>query len=209
VAESTRYVAEFLAAKDAEGPAAATTTRFLRAEQSLALGHPLHPTPKSRQPMTPDEVRRYAPELGAAFRLHWFRADRSIVAEDSTLPATAAETLARLLADDDLVDPAVRRDAAAAGRHALIPVHPWQARRLLEQPAVRDLLDAGLLHDLGEQGRPWSATSSVRTVYRPDAPFMLKLSLRVRITQLGPGQPGQGAGPRGGGPAAAGRRARG
>jgi siderophore synthetase component len=180
VAESARYVAEFLAAQ-AAGGAGAAPTRFLRAEQSLAAGHPLHPTAKSRQPMTPDEVRRYAPELGAAFRLHWFRADRSIVAEDSTLQATAAETLARLLADDELVEPGVRRDAAA-GRHALVPVHPWQARRLRQQPAVRELLAAGLLQDLGEQGRPWSATSSVRTVYRPDAPFMLKLSLGVRIT---------------------------
>jgi spermidine-citrate ligase len=180
VAESTRYAAEFLAAHAAGGTGAAPT-RFLGAEQSLAVGHPLHPTAKSRQPMTADEVRRYAPELGAAFRLHWFRADRSIVAEDSALPASARELLAGLLADDELVDPEVRRDAAA-GRHALVPVHPWQAGRLREQPVVRDLLGAGLLCDLGEQGRPWSATSSVRTVYRPDAPFMLKLSLGVRIT---------------------------
>ncbi len=180
VAESTRHAAKFLAAQAAGGPEAAPT-RFLRAEQSLALGHPLHPTAKSRQPMTADEVRRYAPELGAAFRLYWFRADRSIVAEDSALQATAAEHLAGLLAGDELVDPGVRRDAAA-GRHALVPVHPWQAGRLREQPVVRDLLAAGLLQDLGEQGRPWWATSSVRTVYRPDAPFMLKLSLGVRIT---------------------------
>jgi siderophore synthetase component len=187
VAESTRATAEFLAAAAARpgGPAvggsAAAPTRFLAAEQSLAAGHPLHPTAKSRQPMTPDEVRRYAPELGAAFRLHWFRADPSVVAEDSALPAGAAETLARVLADDDLVDPAVR-DATRAGGHALVPVHPWQAARLRERPAVRELVAAGLLADLGEQGRPWSPTSSVRTVYRPDQPYMLKLSLGVRIT---------------------------
>lgn len=133
VASSARNVALFLAGPDRPGDGAAPTP-FLRAEQSLAAGHPLHPAAKSRQPMTPDEVGRYAPELGAAFPLHWFRADRSVVAQDSALGPGAAELL------------------------------------------------AGLLADLGPQGRPWSATSSVRTVYRADAPFMLKLSLGVRIT---------------------------
>jgi spermidine-citrate ligase len=179
VAESAGNVAVFLAAPDRPGAAA---TPFLRAEQSLAAGHPLHPAAKSRQPMTPGEVRRYAPELGAAFPLRWFRADRSVVAGDSALASGAAELLAGLLAGDDQADPATRRAAAAGDGQALIPVHPWQAARLLERPDVRDLLDAGLLADLGPQGRPWSPTSSVRTVYRADAPFMLKLSLGVRIT---------------------------
>ena len=180
MADSARNAAVFLAAAGHPG-AGAGATPFLRAEQSLAAGHPLHPAAKSRQPMTPAEVRRYAPELGAAFPLHWFRADRSVVAEDSALEAGAAELLAGLLAGDELADPALRR-LAAAGGHALVPAHPWQAARLLEQPAVRALVEAGLLADLGPQGRPWSATSSVRTVYRADPPFMLKLSLGVRIT---------------------------
>jgi hypothetical protein len=83
VAESAGNVAEFLATPDRPQ---AGTTPFLRAEHSLAARHPLHPAAKSRQPMTPDEVRRYAPELGAAFPLRWFRADRSVVASDSAWP---------------------------------------------------------------------------------------------------------------------------
>ena len=169
VADSARNAATFLAGP---GPGAGATP-FLRAEQSLAAGHPLHPAAKGRQPMTPDEVRRYAPELGAAFPLHWFRADRSIVAEDSALGSGAGELLAGLLDGD--------RPAGSGGR-ALLPAHPWQAARLLERPEVAELLAAGLLEDLGPLGRPWSPTSSVRTVYRADAPFMLKLSLGARIT---------------------------
>jgi siderophore synthetase component len=183
VASSARNVAMFLAGPDRPGDGAGDKpTPFLRAEQSLAAGHPLHPAAKSRQPMTPGEVARYAPELGAAFPLHWFRADRSVVAQDSALGTGAAGLLAGLLAGDELAGPDVRRAAARTDGHALVPVHPWQAARLLEQPPVRALLGAGLLADLGPQGRPWSATSSVRTVYRADAPFMLKLSLGVRIT---------------------------
>jgi siderophore synthetase component len=173
VASSTANAATFLAGPGHPDPGpGAAATPFLRAEQSLTAGHPLHPAAKSRQPMTPDEVRRYAPELGAAFPLHWFRADRSIVAEDSALGTGAAGLLAGLLDGDPPAGPG----------HALVPAHPWQAARLLERPEVRDLLAAGLLEDLGPLGRPWSPTSSVRTVYRADAPFMLKLSLGVRIT---------------------------
>ncbi len=175
VAESTANVAAFLAAgAGGAGPAA---TPYIAAEQSLAFGHPLHPAPKSRPQMTPAEVRRYAPELGAAFALHWFRADRSVVAEDSALPgagSSATGLLAGLLGRDAGVEP--------DDRTALVPAHPWQARRLLGRPQVRALLEAGLLADLGPRGAPWQPTSSVRTVYRADAGFMLKLSLGVRIT---------------------------
>jgi siderophore synthetase component len=47
---------------------------------------------------------------------------------------------------------------------------------------VARLLEAGVLHDLGPGGDPWHPTSSVRTVHRPGAPAMLKLSLALRIT---------------------------
>ncbi|MPZ13193.1 MAG: hypothetical protein GEU73_01990 [Chloroflexi bacterium] len=64
----------------------------------------------------------------------------------------------------------------------LVPAHPWQARLLLAQPYVQELSKNGLLVDLGERDPVWYPTSSVRTVYRPDAPYMLKLSLALPIT---------------------------
>ncbi|MGG7613554.1 IucA/IucC family protein, partial [Streptomyces sp. ZG43] len=65
---------------------------------------------------------------------------------------------------------------------AVLPVHPWQIRELRRRPEAAALLDAGALRDLGPYGDPWYPTSSVRTVYRPCAPAMLKLSLGLRIT---------------------------
>jgi spermidine-citrate ligase len=184
VAESERNMARFLAAAaaasgDGRQPAA---TPFLRAEQSLLTGHPLHPTSKSRTPMSPEEVAEFSPEMGAAFPLHWFSADPSLVREDSALDLPATALLARLLAADPDVDPEVRRLAARPGDRSLLPAHPWQARRLVERSEVRALLAAGRLTHHGAQGDAWSPTSSVRTVYRADAPVMLKLSLGVRIT---------------------------
>jgi siderophore synthetase component len=63
-----------------------------------------------------------------------------------------------------------------------LPLHPWQAKEIVHQPATARLLADGLLHDLGAHGEHWHPTSSVRTVHRPGAPLMLKLSLAVRIT---------------------------
>ncbi|MFC9429068.1 IucA/IucC family protein [Streptomyces sp. NPDC056987] len=176
VANSLGHTAAFLADRRARPEADADADLFLTAEQSLLLGHPLHPTPKSREGLSETEARLYSPELRGSFPLHWMAVDRSVLATDSAwteqgrvLPAEALT--ARLLGGHPLPENTVA-----------LPLHPWQARDLAHRPAVRDLLDAGLLHDLGPQGDPWHPTSSIRTVHRPGAPAMLKLSLGVRIT---------------------------
>ncbi|MGK4580869.1 IucA/IucC family protein [Kitasatospora sp. HPMI-4] len=145
---------------------------FLRAEQALLLGHPLHPTPKSRDGLGPAQSAAYSPELHGAFRLHWYAVDRELLAADSAVGRPAEELTAELLGDRGLLPPGT----------AALPLHPWQARELALRPEVAGLLAAGLLHDLGVHGEFWHPTSSVRTVCRPGTPWMLKLSLGLRIT---------------------------
>ncbi|QZL08295.1 iron transporter (plasmid) [Streptomyces sp. BHT-5-2] len=176
VANSVRNTALFIADRRAR-PAEEPGSRFLDAEQSLLLGHPLHPTPKSREGLTDAELGAYSPELRGSFPLHWVAVDPSAVATDSawtergrTVPAAQ---LAAELAGDGLPLP----DGTVP-----LPLHPWQARDLATRPETAALRDAGLLHDLGPHGPRWYPTSSVRTVCRPGAPAMLKLSLGVRIT---------------------------
>nr|WP_307167746.1 IucA/IucC family protein [Streptomyces rishiriensis] len=150
---------------------------FLTAEQALLLGHPLHPTPKSREGLSDGEARRYSPESRGSFPLRWIAVDPSVVATDSAWteggrPVPAARVTARL---------------GGAGLpvptgFAALPVHPWQLREVRHRPEVEALFDAGLLQDLGTHGLLWHPTSSVRTVHRPGAPAMLKLSLALRIT---------------------------
>ncbi|MGK5547141.1 IucA/IucC family protein [Streptomyces sp. URMC 127] len=177
VADSARRTAVFLADRRARPADPGAGELFLYAEQSLLLGHPLHPTPKSREGLSGTEARAYSPELRGSFPLHWLAVHRSLLATDSAWtergrPVDAATLVARL-AGPELRLP---QDTVA------LPLHPWQARDVRGRPGVRDLLDAGLLHDLGPLGAPWYATSSVRTVHRPGAPAMLKLSLGLRIT---------------------------
>lgn len=56
---------------------------FIEAEQSLLLGHLLHPTPKSRQGMKEEEEKIFSPELKGEFQLHYFKAHASLVLHDS------------------------------------------------------------------------------------------------------------------------------
>ncbi|MGH3793358.1 MAG: IucA/IucC family protein [Pseudonocardiaceae bacterium] len=172
VCDSVRRVARYVAQRRARPQDPACTTPFLAAEQALLLGHPLHPTPKSRDGLSDAEAAQYSPELRGSFPVHWFAADPSVVSADSALPTPAAE-LTRALAGKQLRLPP---DMVA------VPAHPWQARDVLTRPGIRELVDRGLLHDLGTAGPVWFPTSSVRTVYRADAPVMLKLSLGLRIT---------------------------
>jgi siderophore synthetase component len=171
-AESAERIAVHLAERAAhpappeQGSAGPTTTPFLAAEQALLAGHPLHPTPKSRDGLTEPA---YSPELRGGFQLDWFSVDESLIAEDSELGPTAHDLCAFLsgtLPDDGL----------------LVPAHPWQAAELLRRPAVRALVESGKLRHRGRSGARWFATSSLRTVYRADAPVMLKLSLGLNIT---------------------------
>ncbi|MEU6617138.1 IucA/IucC family protein [Streptomyces parvus] len=175
VADSVRHTAGFIEQRRRSPADPAEADLFLTAEQSLLLGHPLHPTPKSREGLSESESRRYSPELHGSFPLHWFAVDRSLAATDSAWteggPATAEELLA----------PHTAGLRTPPGTVA-VPVHPWQAADLIHRPQVRALAETGLLHDLGPHGEPWHPTSSIRTVHRPGARVMLKLSLGVRIT---------------------------
>ncbi|WP_369232832.1 IucA/IucC family siderophore biosynthesis protein [Streptomyces sp. R21] len=175
VADSVRRTALFI--RDRREHPADEADLFLAAEQALVLGHPQHPTPKSREGLSEAEARLYSPELRGSFPLHWMAVAPSVLAADSAWTErgrpVAAEQLTARLAGAGLPLP---------DGYAALPLHPWQMGEALHRPEVAALLDAGLLHNLGPHGAPWHPTSSVRTVHRTGAPAMLKLSLGLRIT---------------------------
>ncbi|MEJ6393129.1 IucA/IucC family protein [Gymnodinialimonas sp. 2305UL16-5] len=147
----------------------AETWNFLSTEQALKAGHPFHPNPRSRDEMTADEAERYAPEHENTFRLHWFAADPSCVIAN----AAAADCLRRLVnADFGAIDP----------NRIPLPWHPWQAEKLTAQNAIRDMMDGGELVDLGRGRGFWGATSSMRCLHGWHAPFMVKTSMSLRLT---------------------------
>jgi len=153
--------------------AADLKVNFLSAEQGLHFGHWLHPTPKSREGMTDLHQQAYAPEFGAVFQLHYFAAHNRIIKTGSA----DGRSLNEILQDIPGLDLAMLNP-----NETLVPMHPLQAEALRLRPQVKGLIKDGLLRDLGPAGDPFTATSSVRTVYAKHCPWMLKFSLPVQIT---------------------------
>ncbi|GAA1601804.1 MULTISPECIES: IucA/IucC family protein [Kribbella] len=171
-AESVRNVALFVEHADGErGPG-----RFLETEQALLFGHLNHPAPKSRDGLSGDELAAYSPELGGRFAVHWFEADAELVSSDQVAGAPSLQGL-----DAVQLMGALAGITPSPGR-VLVPAHPWQAASLVERPRVASLISAGRVKALGPHGAQWYPTSSLRTVFHPDLPVMLKLSLGLRIT---------------------------
>jgi siderophore synthetase component len=168
-AESASRIALHLEVRSSEPAPAVGGSAFLTAEQGLLAGHPFHPAAKSRDGLGAHDTIRFSPELRGSFQLDWFCADPELVAHDSSLGPSAPDLSAFL-------------SSQTPDGGTLVPAHPWQARDLLNRPGVRGLIAAGRLRHLGPLGPEWHPTSSLRTVYRPDRPVMLKLSLGLNIT---------------------------
>jgi siderophore synthetase component len=172
-AESVRNVTVFVAGA---GPGERGQGRFLEAEQALLFGHLNHPAPKSRDGLSGAELTAFSPELGGRFAVHWFAVDAELVSSDQVAGAPSLQGL-----------DALQLMSALAGitppdGQVLVPAHPWQAADLQKRPRIAALLAEGRMEALGPLGAQWYPTSSLRTVYHPDLPVMLKLSLGLRIT---------------------------
>jgi L-2,3-diaminopropanoate---citrate ligase len=165
IARTTRYVRRGRSA----APSGDAHALIRHAEQSLLLGHPFHPTPKSAEGFDDTDLVRYAPELGASFVLHYLAVATRLLSERRVAPGAWLP--------DELA-------AQAPVGYALLPAHPWQARYLLGLPSVAALVAAGDLVALGPRGPEVYATSSVRTVCAPGFETTWKLPLHVRITNF-------------------------
>ena len=176
---SSRNIQRYLQEREGDSESLQRTDfTFIEAEQSLLFGHLLHPTPKSKQGMTFEEESSYSPELKGRFQLHFFKADRAIVSQDSADQASAEEIIMELLQRDEGFKEKFGRDRQSV----FIPVHPLQVPVLLKDMEVQSLIHSGKLLYIGPYGLPFEATSSMRTVYSPDFHYMFKFSVPVKIT---------------------------
>ncbi|MEP0231983.1 IucA/IucC family protein [Roseibium sp.] len=153
---------------------------FQDAEQALMSGHPTHPNPRSKDEVDDASTALYSPELGGKFPLFWVLAERSIlVLKDAG--KHSAEDFCRDLARADTTLPEALK---AEIPHGFVPVpwHPWQAQRLLADQHVTGWIGEGKLILVGSKGQPFAATASMRGVHAYHAPFMLKFSLSMRLT---------------------------
>ena len=138
--------------------------RYLASEQALVAGHRFHPAPTARDG-DPRDWLPFAPEAGTRFPLRFLAVHGGVL--DSGGNATALDRLGSPIPPPG---------------YGVLPAHPWQLRMLAERTWLRQAFRDRLLVDLGAGPREVVPTSSVRTVYDPEADIFCKFSLNVRIT---------------------------
>jgi N2-citryl-N6-acetyl-N6-hydroxylysine synthase len=152
----------------------ASGLEFLSAEQGLFVGHNFHPSPKSREGLSEEDLRLYTPEFGASFPIAWYAAEASLLVDKSAATFAHPAWLEESCVAEGVVLP--------KEGFVPFPVHPWQEKVLLADKDFAGYLAEGRLARLGDSRADWAPTSSVRSLYRQGAEYMLKFSLSARLT---------------------------
>lgn len=152
---------------------------FINSEQSLLVGHSIHPCPKSRSGFDEKDEQTYVPEYGNECQLAWFAVDKDILYVFAGNTKPIEEYCQELIANDSQL---TQLSHDLPNDYLLIPCHPWQAKHWESNPQLADYFTKGQLRNLGTYGQPWRATSSLRSLYQADSPWMLKFSLSTQLT---------------------------
>ena len=153
---------------------------FIASEQALILGHSMHPAPKSRTGFVHEDWQKYSPEACGQTQLHYWLVAPEYIAEGTALEQDFSIQLKQEikwhLSESEL------ETLATYAHYKLLPLHPWQARYLQSKVWFKSLKAKLKIIDLGEKAWIFSPTTSVRTLASFNAPWMLKPSLSVMIT---------------------------
>ncbi|MFZ9034522.1 MAG: IucA/IucC family protein [Francisellaceae bacterium] len=137
-------------------------TDFIGSEQNLITGHEYHPTPKARIGFSANDIKNYSPELGVRFQLFYFKVPKALLWQYGDI------------ADNNPME--------QEGQYILYPVHPWQADYMLANERLNQKLKDHAIEAIGRKGDAFYPTSSLRTLFHPEASFFYKFSLHVRLT---------------------------
>ena len=153
---------------------------FIQSEQALIIGHSMHPSPKSRQGFVQDDWKAFSPETQNQFKMHFLYVHPAYVAHDNAHNLSVPEQFKHDL--ESYFNDYHRLKIQQYPNYALVPLHPWQARYLKDKAWYQTLLHQNKLIDFGELGWNVKATTSVRTLYSEQAPWMFKTSMTVAVT---------------------------
>ncbi|MCH2001363.1 IucA/IucC family protein [Acinetobacter seifertii] len=151
---------------------------FQATEQGMLYGHPFHVTSKANLGFSKEDMKKYSPELGASFQLHYFAVHSSLIQK------LVSEEQPSHLIENEVLKTAKEHLQENFTNYELMPTHPWQANFLLQHPSLKKHLDSQNIIYLGALGQTVWPTSSVRTVWLPQSNLFLKLSIDVRITSF-------------------------
>lgn len=155
-------------------------------------GHPCMLLNKGRLGFTDTDVRRYAPEARAAFRLPWLAIHRDLASFHGVPGLAADRLLAEELSDDTRQGFArvLAGRTGSPGDYVWLPVHPFHLDAAV-RPLFAPYLADGRIVELGEAPDRYRPLASVRTLCNLDHPNKrnVKLPLLLRNTLVWRGLP--------------------
>ncbi|MCE1271250.1 MAG: siderophore biosynthesis protein [Acinetobacter sp.] len=179
--QSRDALQQFLAQREADfDDLVKAGQNFIETEQALILGHSMHPAPKSRTGFIHEDWLKFSPEHKGKTQLHYWLVHQDYISEgcatDENISAQLKTALQWYLSENDL------NLLKTHTEYKLLPLHPWQARYLQSKSWFERLKQTGQLIDVGLRGWQFSPTTSIRTLASFNAPWMVKPSLSVMIT---------------------------
>jgi siderophore synthetase component len=178
VQKTEMYIKHYLSKRSDHNP----NPDYIHSEQSLYTGHPFHPTPKSSEGFTDQDIEKFAPELGVSFTPYYFAISPDLILEE-WIEDEVCNHSERCIPKDVIEEAKGKLDLEKQG-YKLLPCHPWQAQRVLQNKRVIEFQEQGKIVNLGQIGNAVYPTSSVRTVWGPKHDYFYKLPLHVRITNF-------------------------
>lgn len=152
---------------------------FIESEGSLFSGHSIHPCPKARDQFTTADAVAYAPEYGNSFTLCWYQVHKDYLFKNLE-PHLEYTSLIRSMAENDTQ--LIQYLSSLPTDYFLLPCHPFQHRVWQTHSWLQQLERDQCIKYLGDSVLPWRATSSLRAIYNEHAPWMLKFSMSVKLT---------------------------
>ena len=123
-----------------------------------------------------DQVN-FSPEFAKAIKLKWYQVELPLIEHKSASTASQSKTIQDLAKweNEDIqeqIKPVL----------GLVVLHPIQETQLKKDPKFQSLLAAGRIEKIDKLVKTGLQPSSLRTLYAPSAPFQLKFSLAVKLT---------------------------
>lgn len=149
-------------------------------ESELSEGHPYHPCFKARTGFTLSDHQAYGNEKGEAFALIWLGVKKEDVA--TYYPEEEHSFLQRELGYGTW-SKIVKALCKAGGQltdYRLMPVHPWQWKRLKKELVQEAQENKEILY-LGPLGQFYRGSQSLRTLINRDSPEKAHIKLPLHV----------------------------
>lgn len=153
---------------------------YLRSEQAVVEGHPLHPGAKLRKGLTPEMNLQYSSEFHQSQNLKFIAIHKTLARTQALGHTYNAVMFDAFPALEQAFKQALSNDLQAD--YQVMVVHPWQYEQILHRD-YQDEIARGLIKDI-DYNTEYYAGLSFRTLM-PKSPILtphIKLSTNVHIT---------------------------